>query len=276
MPTNPVDVPKEEYVLRTGTSAAPRLRLLHHLFGPVSRQMLLEAGIAPGKRVLDLGCGIGSVSCWMASQVGPDGSVVSIDLSADQLTEARHEAEALRVENIITFLQRSAYDTGLPSESFDIVFCRFLLCHLGDPQAALTEMHRVLKPGGAIVCQDVDLGTVYSLPDSDAVNRSVQAAIATGHKLGADYRFGRRLHSALLDYGFTSVTPRFDQPIHLSGPDKRFWEYCFAESAPAMIKAGAITQQEVDELSRQIHQLSIDSVTVIAQHGSFSCRAIKP
>jgi ubiquinone/menaquinone biosynthesis C-methylase UbiE len=238
--------------------------------------MLLGAGIAPGMRVLDLGCGIGTVSCWMASQVGPNGSVVSIDLSADQLATARTEAEALGVEKTITFLQRSASDTGLPSESFDIVFCRCLLCHLTDPLAALQEMHRVVKSGGAIVCQDVDLATTYSLPDSDAVSRSAQIAIEAGKNIGADYRFGRRLHSALLTLGFTSVTPRFDQPIHLSGPEKHFWEYSFSEAAPGMIKAGAITQPEADELCRLLHQVTLDPGTVIAQHGSFSCQAVKP
>jgi ubiquinone/menaquinone biosynthesis C-methylase UbiE len=276
MAANPKDIHEPSYVLRTGAAGATRLHLLHHLFGPISRQMLLEAGIAPGMRVLDLGCGIGTVSCWMASQVGPDGAVVSVDLNADQLAVARTEAEALDVKNTITFLERSASDTGLPSESFDIVFCRFLLCHLVDPLAALKEMHRVLKSGGAIVCQDVDLATTCSLPDSDAVNRSAQVAIEAGKKIGADYRFGRRLHSELLKLGFTSVAPRFDQPVHLSGPEKHFWEYTFSEAAPGIIKAGAINQPEADELCRLLHQVTLDPGTVIAQHGSFSCLAVKP
>jgi ubiquinone/menaquinone biosynthesis C-methylase UbiE len=276
MTTEPVSIPRENYILRTGAAAASRLHLLHQLFGPVSRQMLLAAGISPGKHVLDLGCGIGDVTCWMASQVAPNGSVTGIDLSAEQLAEARHEAAALGVEDLITLLQRNASETGLPPESFDIVFCRFLLCHLNDPLGALKEMHQVLKPGGAIVCQDIDLATVYSLPDSAAVNRSVQASIATGKKLGADYRFGRTLHTALLDLGFTSVAPRFDQPMHLTGPDKRFWEYCFSEASEVITKTGTLTRQEADELCHEIRQLSLDSCTVIAQHGSLSCRAVKP
>jgi ubiquinone/menaquinone biosynthesis C-methylase UbiE len=276
MESEPAGIPRENYILRTGASAAARLHLLHHLFGPISRQMLLEAGISPGMYILDLGCGIGDVTCWMASQVAPHGSVTSIDLSAEQLAEARLQAATLGVENLITFLQRNASETGLPSESFDIVFCRFLLCHLSDPLGGLKEMHRVLKPGGAIVCQDIDLATVYSLPDSDAVNRSVQASIATGVILGADYRFGRKLHTALLDLGFTSVTPRFDQPLHLTGPDKRFWEYCFSEASEVITKTGTLTRQEADELCHEIRRLSLDSSTVIAQHGSLSCRAVKP
>jgi ubiquinone/menaquinone biosynthesis C-methylase UbiE len=276
MPMEPASIPRGNYILSTGASAVSRLHLLHRLFGPISRQMLLDAGISPGKHVLDLGCGVGDVTCWMASQVAPNGSVTSIDLSAAQLAEARREAATLGVENLITFLHGNASETGLPSESFDIVFCRFLLCHLTDPLGTLKEMHRVLRPGGSIVCQDVDLATVYSLPDSDAVNRSVQASIATGQKLGADYRFGRRLHTVLLDLGFTSVTPRFDQPLHLTGPDKRFWEYCFSEASDVITKTGILTRREADELSHEIRQLSLDSQTVIAQHGSLSCSAVKP
>ena len=276
MTTEPVSAPRENYILHTGASAASRLHLLHQLFGPVSREMLLAAGISSGKHVLDLGCGVGDVTCWMASHVAPTGSVTSIDLSDAQLAEAQRQATALGVGNVITFLQRNASEIGLPSASFDVVFCRFLLCHLTDPLGALREMHRVLKPGGSIVCQDIDLATVYSLPDSDAVNRSVQASLATGKKLGADYRFGRILHTALLDLGFTSVTPRFDQPMHLAGPDKRFWEYCFSEASEVITKTGTLTRQEADELCHEIRRLSLDSSTVIAQHGSLSCGAVKP
>src|SRR3954462_11586534 len=79
------------YVLATGEAAAYRLRLLHGLYGPGTRRVLLEAGIRPGMRVADLGCGGGMVTALLAELVGPRGHVVGIDASAAQLEQARRQ-----------------------------------------------------------------------------------------------------------------------------------------------------------------------------------------
>src|SRR5215471_8600070 len=78
------------YVLATGEAAAHRLRLLHGLYGPGTRRVLLEAGLRRGMRVADLGCGVGMVTALLADLVGPEGHVVGIDSSGAQLAQARH------------------------------------------------------------------------------------------------------------------------------------------------------------------------------------------
>ncbi len=270
------DLHEPSYVLRTGATAAARLRLLDEVYGPASRQMMLEAGLTSGMRALDVACGIGRVSCWLSSQVGPTGSVVGIDLNKDQLDEAELEAKATCNENNIVFLERSAYATGLPSESFDIIFCRYLLCHLTDPMDVLAELYRLLKPGGSIVCVDIDVTAIYSNPPSQAVARSIEVAMDAGKALGVDYTFGRKLASALLKSGFNSVTPRLDQPVYLTGPGKRMWEHTFYEAGPGIVATGASTQEEMDQLCRQLCELALDPGVLMTPWGSIVCRAIKP
>src|SRR5262249_25970210 len=82
------------YVLATGPSAAYRLRLLHALYGPGTRRVLLEAGLRSGMRVADLGCGVGMVTGLLAELVGPEGHVVGIDFSGAQLAEARERLKS--------------------------------------------------------------------------------------------------------------------------------------------------------------------------------------
>src|SRR6516162_7601298 len=107
------------YVLATGQAAAYRLRLLHGLYGEGTRRVLLEAGLRPGMRVADFGCGVGMVTSLLADLVGPTGSVVGIDSSGAQLAQAR---ERLNTDGAhIRFVEASATDTGLPSGSFDLV-----------------------------------------------------------------------------------------------------------------------------------------------------------
>jgi len=76
-------------------------------------------------RVADIGCGVGTVTAWLAKIVGSDGSVVGIDESGAQLSEAREQLNG--DGDNVSFVQASAMDVGLPAESFDLVYCRFLL-----------------------------------------------------------------------------------------------------------------------------------------------------
>src|SRR5262249_37021165 len=134
------------YALATGEAAAYRLRILHGLYGPGSRRLLLEAGIQRGMRVADLGCGVGMVTGLLSELVGPSGHAIGVDVSHAQLAEARAQLNGRGANT--SFVEASAMDTGLPRESFDLVYCRFLLIHLSDPSRALREMRALLKPKG--------------------------------------------------------------------------------------------------------------------------------
>src|SRR5262249_26941672 len=143
------------YVLATGEAAAYRLRILHGVYGPGTRRVLLESGLRRGMLVADLGCGVGTVTELLAELVGPSGRVVGIDSSGAQLAQARNR---LKGDGTNTrFVEASATDTGLPPGSFDLVYCRFLLIHLPEPDRALHEMFALLKPNGILVCEDGDL-----------------------------------------------------------------------------------------------------------------------
>ena len=123
------------YALATGEAAAHRLRILHGLYGPGSRRVLLEAGLRRGMRVADFGCGVGLVTALLAELVGPEGHVVGLDASAAQLVQARKPMPAGGTN--VRFVEASATDSGLPPASFDLVYCRFLLIHLPEPERAL-------------------------------------------------------------------------------------------------------------------------------------------
>lgn len=152
----------DPYALATGEAAAYRLRILHELYGAGTRRLLVDAGLRPGMRVADFGCGVGMVTAALADLVGPQGYVTGVDVSAAQLDQARDRVRGPNVR----FVEASATDTGLPRASFDLVYCRFLLLHLPDPDQALGEMRALLKPNGTLVCEDGDLTTAGSEPPS--------------------------------------------------------------------------------------------------------------
>lgn len=246
---------KGEYVLATGTAAANRLRILHSIYGPGARQLLINAGIKPGMRVADLGCGVGMVTQLLAELVGPTGEVVGIDFSGAQIEQAR----ALLPKHVknVTFVQASATDTGLPRESFDLVYCRFLLIHLAEPELALREMYQLLKPNGLIACEDGDLTSAGSEPPSRLQDFSTLFG-RLGPKWGVDYTLGRRLFQMVLGANFSQAEIVFNQPVFAKGEQKRLLELSVAEAGPSFIAAGLMSPEELEHSLTEMRRLADD------------------
>jgi SAM-dependent methyltransferase len=112
--------------------------------------MLEEAELQPGQQVLELACGAGRVGLQAASRVGPDGTVLCSDFSQAMVDAVAERVERLGVPNISTRLL-DAQQLELPDGDFDRVLCRFGYMLMADPQQALRESARVLRPDGRLV-----------------------------------------------------------------------------------------------------------------------------
>jgi SAM-dependent methyltransferase len=261
------------YALATGPAAAYRLALLHDLYGPGTRRVLLEAGLRSGMRAADLGCGVGLVTALLADLVGPRGHVVGIDASAAQLVEAR--ALVYPGGSNISFLEASATDTGLPPASFDLVYCRFLLIHLPEPERALREMHALLKPGGILVCEDGDLTSAGSEPPS-ALGAFADLWGRLGPTKGVDYNLGRRLYQLVRAAGFPAPEITFNQPVRACGEAKRFLELSVAEAGPAFLEAGLVTAAELKRTLAEMRRLAADEAVLAVMPRMAQVWARKP
>jgi SAM-dependent methyltransferase len=243
------------YALATGKAAAHRLRVLHALYGPGTRRVLLEAGIRAGMRVADLGCGVGTVTALLAQLVGPEGHVVGVDASAAQVDQARRRLTGHGTN--IRIIQASATDTGLPRGLFDLVYCRFLLLHLPEPEQALHEMLALLRPDGLLVCEDGDLTSAGSEPPS-ALDAFAELFGRLGPVRGLDYTLGRRLYHLVREAGFPAPEITFNQPVAARGENKRLLELSVAEAGPAFIAAGLISAEALERTVAEMGRLSED------------------
>ncbi len=120
---------------------------LQALMLPLHVRLLDEARIKPGDRVLSVGCGTGADAFLAADLVGPSGSVVGIDIAPEMVRLAEEKART-RGDTNVTFQVMDAEDLTFPDESFDVVISQYTLMYVPDDHQALTEAHRVLKPGG--------------------------------------------------------------------------------------------------------------------------------
>jgi ubiquinone/menaquinone biosynthesis C-methylase UbiE len=123
--------------------------LVPTIFGPWAHDLVQLVKLRAEDRVLDIACGTGIVARTAARYIRSSGSVVGLDLSGPMLSTARTAAAHENV--VIDWQEGSAVDLPLPDAAFDVVFCQQGLQFFPDRATALSEMHRVLVPGGRLV-----------------------------------------------------------------------------------------------------------------------------
>jgi arsenite methyltransferase len=154
---------------------AGRLERLYATRDVLRRRELVRAalGARPGDRILDVGCGPGFYVTELLEAVGPEGSVVGVDSSADMLAVAAQRAEG---HGNVQFHEADAASLPVPDADFERALCVQVLEYVRDVPAALTEMHRALRPGGQVLVWDVDWATVSWHAADRQLTRRVLAA----------------------------------------------------------------------------------------------------
>ena len=117
---------------------------------PAQAELLAMAALRSGEQVLDVACGTGLVAFAAAEAVGPQGQVLGVDLSGQMVDAARRRAEERRLSNV-GFQRMDAETLALPDASVDVALCALGLMYLPDPERAVGEMRRVLRPAGRLV-----------------------------------------------------------------------------------------------------------------------------
>ncbi|MFN8662383.1 MAG: class I SAM-dependent methyltransferase [Thermomicrobiales bacterium] len=205
-----------------------------------------------GMDVLDCGCGPGTMTVQVAAVVAP-GAVVGIDLESSQFSVGRARAQARSLGNV-RFEQASIYALPFPDESFDLVYAHAVLYHLDRPEAALGEIHRVLRPGGLIAVRDSDTrGDIYA-PADPHLDRAWELAARVMHDHGGNPGFGAQQRAILREAGFVDIvaTASYDAygtPALMQG-FSAFWAAFLSEHhAERIVRHGWATRDELAELA---------------------------
>jgi ubiquinone/menaquinone biosynthesis C-methylase UbiE len=168
-----------------------------------SHGAFFDRHLRAGMRVLDCGCGPGSITLGIARRVAP-AETVGVDFSESQIIRAKKDALERAVANV-RFLNAGCYSLPFENETFDCVFSHALFEHLSDPTKALAEFHRVLKPGGHAGICSPDWGGFIMSPPSAAVTEAIAAYTALQTRNGGDVYVGRKLSLYLAESGFSSI-----------------------------------------------------------------------
>eukprot|EP01062_Namystynia_karyoxenos_P036323 TRINITY_DN26450_c0_g1_i1.p1 TRINITY_DN26450_c0_g1~~TRINITY_DN26450_c0_g1_i1.p1 ORF type:complete len:313 (+),score=61.22 TRINITY_DN26450_c0_g1_i1:71-1009(+) len=164
--------------------------------------------LRPGARVLDVGCGPGSITRGFAKHLANSGSITAVDVVPEVLEQARAAlagGDAAELKGIdISVLHASAYALPFADGSFDVVHAHQLLQHLQRPAAALREMRRVTAPGGVVTVREVDYESWLWYPAEPRMSHWKEVILAVGERNGNHFDAGRRVRTWLLEAGFPS------------------------------------------------------------------------
>src|SRR3954453_603753 len=151
------------YVLGHADAELQRLAEQSAFYADLTEDAFRRAGLAPGMRVLDVGCGAGDVSLLAAAMVGSAGEVLGIDRSPDAVAPAQRRADALGVAHARFAV--SEIDAVEPDAAgFDAVIGRLVLLYHPAPAAAVRVLARLARPGGVLVFQEFDMHAARSTP----------------------------------------------------------------------------------------------------------------
>jgi len=181
--------------------AAAQLDKLYATRDVLRRRRLVRDALAaqPAERILDVGCGPGFYVQELLDEVGPAGSIVGVDASADMLAVAGRRCEGWAN---VDFRQADATDLPVGEAEFDAALSVQVLEYVDDATRALRELHRALKPGGRVVVWDVDWETVsWHTEDRERMARVLEA----WDEHLAHPSLPRTLAARLGDAGFESV-----------------------------------------------------------------------
>lgn len=192
-----------EYLLGTAPEELQRLGFQHQIWQLETQSLWRQALFGPGQVVADLGCGPGFATRELARLVGPAGRVIALDAAARYVDYLISSMVALPgLEGVVEAINDDVYSLPVEDAHVDGIFVRWLLCFLERPQAAISEMARILKPGGKLVIMDYcNYLAARVLPEQPAINSVFQAYYRSTQAHGGSYDVGNLIPTWLVENG---------------------------------------------------------------------------
>ncbi len=244
----------KSYPIKGGETGRARLAVLAGVLAPTTERHLDRAGNLAGATVVDVGCGGGDVTFALARRVGPRGRVMGIDLDQEKLAWARADAQAKGMTHIR--FETTDVTKAWPLKNVDLVYARFILTHLAEPQALLWQAVAALKPGGMILVEDIDIAGHFSHPESATITAYAKHYMALSRRRGGNPIIGRSLDLVLEAAGFQNVETTVVQPFSRRDGAKKVAILTFAAIADGLRSEGLASAEEIAKISRELEEFN--------------------
>ncbi|WP_055549185.1 class I SAM-dependent methyltransferase [Streptomyces sp. NBRC 110028] len=240
----------------------------------------LTGHLQPHMRILDIGCGPGTITADLAELV-PRGEVVGVDAEPAILERAARTADERGLANL-RFAVADVHDLDFPDDSFHIVHAHQVLQHVGDPVRALREMRRVCTPGGIVAARDSDYAAMTWHPQVPGMDAWLDLYRRVARANGGEPDAGRRLRSWALEAGFdgAAITSGAGTWCYATPEERAWWSGLWADRTVASsyarraVEGGHATEAELRDVASAWREWgSRDDGWFGVLHGELLCRA---
>lgn len=258
------------YVLGNRSREIERLSVQAALFESLAKNALTKAGIKKGFRCADIGCGAGHVTRMMGDLVGSRGSVVGVDIDEKYLAYC----QSINKQNNVSFVHDNICESKLmKSESFDIVYSRFMFVHLKDKQNALASMVRLVKKGGVIIIQELDHApdSWLAYPKQENVERLRKLYVKIVRKAGGDPLVGRKLYKMFIDESLDTTVECYSPCLVMGKKPFNILGHRMAETLkPQILSLHLMNNMQYKKLYQNLKKMSQDPESFVTYARFFS------
>lgn len=252
-----------QYQLRTDALGRKRLNLQGNLYNPGSQKFLLAQGLKKNHSVLEVGCGSGSMTTWLAEQVGNRGRVLSIDNNREQVLATERIVKKAKLRQV-ECREHSVFDLEQLNEKFDFIYVRFVLIHLEDPFTALIKMRQQLKKHGRLIIDEILNSFNFCHPATPVFDKRRHTIEQFMIKNGLNPNFGLTLKPLLKKLTFTSLQESLFQPVLIDATHKKLLPLVFYEMKDKLIALGILNTVEWKTLVTELEKMQKDKKYFIA------------
>jgi ubiquinone/menaquinone biosynthesis C-methylase UbiE len=255
----------EQYLLGHSQHEEARLRRQSQELAHETRSLLAQLDIAPGARVLDLGCGPQGILDLLAERVGASGVVVGLEKSPETVVLARSFVRERQLANV-EVIEGDARSTGFPRASFDLVHARLVLVNVPEPEQIVQEMVTLTRPGGIVASHEADYWTHRCDPPHPSWERLFSLYETYSRNNGVDLFVGRRTHELFRAAGLTDIHVQPLIHVYPFGHPRRTIFLDFINNVRERLLASSIIgARELDELVQELQRhLARPDVLVIS------------
>ena len=267
----------EKYIVDIQEGGSAGLDKLDHFFNPTTQAFLQQVGLKPGMTVLDIGCGSGAMTGWIAQHIHPQGRVIAIENNENQLNAAKKYAESLSLKNI-EFKSCSAYEIISLREQFDFVYCRFVLHHLHKPIDVIKQIFQVLKPNGIYAAEEGIVNFAFSYPFSPAWgDESMRCPFVwvDAEENQRDGNIGIKMYHKMRAAGFNMISTKIIHPLLISREEKAWLLLAREEGKNYYLNEGH-TEAEWIALGKETEKLVNDDNQIAGFYASCQTAGVKP
>ncbi len=248
------------YFLAVGEAGLERMKTLNTLYNPSAEAFIEKCIDLEGKRVLDIGAGIGELSAWFATQTGGNGQVIGIDQSAEQV-ELANGLKDSALEHL-SFIDASSNLHTETGQKFDLVHARWLLLHSLQPEQMIADMKSLLSDGGKLVLQDCVTSSAFCTPHSEAFEKFIDGWVKVSHNKKINHLVGDNLVALLTEQNMKVQHYEVFQPLLLSDAERALPRLSLKETQDVHIDSQVYQPEQINSLLNELKEIETGDYSI--------------